>query len=55
MKQIPENDSDVKEILLNQMALVKQASEAIDNPKKLAKLTYALCELISAYINLMRY
>lgn len=48
MKEIPENSKDVKEVLLNQMALIKQESEA--NPDKLAELSHSLCELTKAYI-----
>ena len=51
MKEIPENTKDVKEILLNQMALIKQESEA--NLDKLAELTPSLCELTQAYIMLI--
>lgn len=51
MKQIPENSNDVKEILLNQMTLIKQESEA--NPDKLAELTQVLCNLTKAYIKLI--
>lgn len=51
MKEIPENNNDVKEILLNQMALIKQESEA--NLDKLAELTHSLYELTEAYIKLV--
>jgi len=43
MKVIPECKSDVKEILLNQLALIKQESEK--NPDKLCELTDSMCKV----------
>lgn len=43
MKTIPESSSDIREILLNQMALIKQESEK--HPEKLVELSIALCEV----------
>lgn len=41
MNEKPENYNDVKEILLNQLALIKQESER--DPDKLHELTESLC------------
>ena len=45
MKSIPENWGDVKEILLNQLALIKQESE--ETPDKLPELTEAMCKVVA--------
>lgn len=46
VKCIPQNMQDVKEILLNQMALIKQKSE---NYSDLAELSHALVEVAYCY------
>lgn len=43
---IPTDWKDIKEILLNQLALIKQESE--NNPDKLPELTEAMCSVVSA-------
>lgn len=45
MKEIPETMYDVVEILLNQLALIKQESTSC--PKELPELTDALCEVVA--------
>lgn len=45
MKIIPESWNDVKEILLNQLALIKQESEK--TPDKLPELTEAMCKVVA--------
>ncbi len=47
---IQNNKDDIKEILLNQMALIKQESES--NRDKLPELTHALCEAAAEYVKL---
>lgn len=53
IKQAPKTPSEVKELLLNQMALIKQESEK--NPDKLSELTMALCKTVEAYRTVMNY
>ncbi len=48
MENISKDKKDIKEILLNQMALIKQESES--NRDKLPELTHALCEAAAEYI-----
>lgn len=45
MKEIPENYKDIKKILLNQLALIKQESEL--NRDNLVALTDAMCEVVN--------
>lgn len=45
MKSTPENWSDVKTILLHQLALIKQESEK--SPDKLNELTEAMCKVVN--------
>lgn len=45
MKEIPTNRGDVKKILLDQLALIKQESER--TPEKLPELTEAMCKIVA--------
>lgn len=45
MKNTPETWRDIKEILLNQLTLIKQESDR--TPDKLPELTEAMCKIIS--------
>ncbi len=45
MKNTPKNWEDVKEILLNQLTLIKQESE--ENPDRLPELTDSMCKVVS--------
>ena len=44
-KIVPKTWSDVKKILLNQLALIKQESE--ENPNDLPELTEAMCKVVA--------